>query len=148
VRSKYFEIHELVPRGLHERYTEKAWKFVDVRLIEIIDNLKEHFNLGSMTINNYYWDGSREWSGIRTPDSPYYKVGSQHSYGKALDIVWSDYTTKEVRDYVLESLDKFPHIKGLEIADWLHIDLRNEDSIVIFDANNRVYSIEEALQHN
>ena len=27
------------------------------------------------------------------------------------------------------------------------IDVRNEDNIVIFDAHNKTYSIEEALQH-
>jgi len=146
--SKHFAVHELVPKKMYDKYGEKAWRYVDIRLIETVDKLKEHFDEGSMTINNYYWGGSREWSGIRTPESKYYSYGSQHSYANALDIVFSEYTTKEVRDYVLNNLDEFPYIKGLEVASWVHIDVRNEDNIVIFDANNKVYSIEEALQHN
>ena len=145
--SKHFKVHELVPKKLYEKYGEKAWRYVDVRLIETIDKLKEHFNLGTMTINNYYWGGDREWSGIRTPDSPYYNVGSQHSYGNAVDVVCSEYTAKEVRDYILNNLGKFPHIRGLEIASWVHVDMRNEYNIVIFDAHNKIYSIEEALQY-
>lgn len=147
MKSEHFKVHELVPRKMYERYGEKAWRYVDVRLIETIDKLKEVFSEGSMTVNNYYWGGKREWSGVRTPDSPYYSVGSQHSFGNALDIVWNRYTTKEVRDYILNNPSEFPHIKGLEIADWLHIDVRNEDDIVIFDADNNVYTREEALQH-
>ena len=144
--SKHFKIHELVPKKLYEKYGEKAWRYVDVRLIETIDRLKEKFSDGSMTINNYYWKGDRQWSGIRTGDSKYYSVGSQHSYGNAFDIVWSKYSSKEVRDYVLSNLELFPYVKGLEVASWLHIDVRNEDSIVIFDAKNNVYTVEEALQ--
>jgi len=144
--SKYFSVHELVPKSMYEKYGEKAWRYVDPRLIEVIDTLKEVFNEGTMTINNYYWGGDRKWSGIRTPDSKYYSVGSQHSYGNAVDIVWSAYSTKEVRDYVLNNLGEFPEVKGIEIASWLHIDVRNSDRVVIFDADNKVYSLVDALQ--
>jgi len=133
MKSKYFKIHELVPKAMYEKYGEKAWRYVDVRLIETIDKLKEHFNLGTMTINNYYWGGNREWSGIRTPDSPNYSYGSQHSFANAFDIVFSDYSAEEVRNYILENLDEFEYIKGMELqVSWLHIDVRNEDKIVLF----------------
>ncbi len=133
MKSKYFKIHELVPKKMFEEYGESAWKYVDPRLIESIDKLKEHFNLGTMTINNYFWGGNREWSGIRTPDSPYYSYGSQHSYGNAFDIVFSNYTTEEARNYIIDNPDKFPYIKGMELGvDWLHIDVRNEDKLITF----------------
>ena len=133
MKSKHFKIHELVPKKMYEKYGEKAWRYVDVRLIESIDKLKEHFNLGTMTINNYFWGGSREWSGIRTPDSPYYSYGSQHSFANALDIVFSDYSAKEVRNYIINNPHEFPHIKGIELKiSWVHLDVRNEDEIVLF----------------
>jgi hypothetical protein len=133
MRSKYFKIHELVPKKLYQRYGEKAWRYVDVRLIESIDKLKEHFNLGTMTINNYFWGGSREWSGIRTPDSKWYSYGSQHSYANAFDIIFSDYTAEEVRNYIINNPHEFPHIKGLELGvSWVHLDVRNEDNIILF----------------
>lgn len=133
--SKYFKIHELVPRKMYEEYGEKAWRYVDVRLIDTIDILKEHFNLGTMTINNYYWDGSREWSGIRTPESPNYGYGSQHSYANAFDIVFSDYTAEEVRNYIINTPHIFKYIKGLELGvSWVHLDIRNEDMITLFRA--------------
>ena len=133
MKSKHFKIHELVPKKMYEKYGEKAWRYVDVRLIESIDKLKEHFNLGTMTINNYFWGGSREWSGIRTPDSNYYSYGSQHSYANALDIVFSEYSAEEVRNYIIYNPHEFPYIKGLELGvSWVHLDVRNEDEIVFF----------------
>ena len=135
MRSKYFAVHELVPRKMYEKYGKNSWRYVDVRLIESIDKLKEIFNLGTMTINNYVWGGKREWSGIRTPESPYYRYGSQHSYANAIDAVFSDYSAEEVRNYIINNQQEFPYIKGMELGvKWLHIDLRNEDEIVLFRA--------------
>lgn len=134
MKSKYFKIHELVPEHIYEAYKEKGWKFIDSRLIETIDSLKGYFNLGTMTINNYYWNGDRKWSGLRMPSSPYYSETSQHSFGRAVDIVFSDYTAEEARNYIINNQDKFQYIKGLELdVSWLHIDIRNEDNIVLFN---------------
>jgi len=133
--SKYFKIHELVPRKMYEKYGEAAWRYVDPRLIETIDLLKEHFNLGTMTINNYYWGGNREWSGIRTPESTNYSYGSQHSFANAFDMVFSDYTAEEVRNYIINNPNIFIYIKGLELGvSWVHLDVRNEDKLVLFEA--------------
>jgi len=134
MKSKYFKVHELVPKHLYEKYGEKAWKFIDNRLIAEIDKLKEHFNLGTATINNYYWNGDRHWSGLRTPESPYYSETSQHSFGRAVDMVFSDYTAEEVRNYIVNNSYEFPYIKGLELGvSWVHLDVRNEDHLITFN---------------
>ena len=134
MKSKYFKIHELLPQHIYQEYKDKGWKFIDARIIESIDTLKEHFNLGTMTINNYYWGGDRKWSGLRTPKSPYYSETSQHSFGRAVDIIFSEYTAEEARNYIINNPDKFPHIKGIELGvSWLHIDTRNEDKLVLFN---------------
>ena len=134
MKSKHFAIHELVPPHIFEKFGEKAWKFIDSRLIESIDALKEHFNLGTMTINNYYWGGDRKWSGLRTPQSPYYSETSQHSLGNAIDAVFSHYSAKDVRNYIIDNQHKFPHIKGVELdVGWVHVDVRNEDHIQLFN---------------
>ncbi len=86
-----------------------------------------------MTINNYHWNGDRQWSGLRTHASMYYSETSQHSFGRAIDAVFSDYTAEEVRLYIRNNLGFFPYIKGIEDdVKWLHIDVRNEDSLVTF----------------
>ena len=133
MKSKYFKIFELVPEHIYKKYGEGAWKFIDPRLIEMIDLIKEHFNKGTMTINNYYWKGNRYWSGLRTPESPYYRETSQHSFGRAIDAVFSAYNTNEVREFIKNNIDHFKYIKGIEDnVSWLHIDVRNEDNLKVF----------------
>ena len=133
MKSKHFEIHELVPQYIYNKYGEKAWRFIDPRLIETIDTIKEVFPLGKATINNYVWGGNRNWSGLRTPRSDYYSETSMHSQGKAVDIVFTEYNVEHVRKYIIKNPDIFPYIKGLEMdIHWLHLDTRNEDTLVCF----------------
>ena len=133
MESKYFEIHELVPKHIFDKYGEKAWRFVDASLINTIDSLKTHFKNGTITINNYYWGGDRHWSGLRTPASPYYSETSMHSFGKAVDIIFSEYDVDEVRKYIINKPYFFPFVKGIELdVTWLHIDVRNVDNLVKF----------------
>ena len=131
--SKYFKIHELVPPALYKKRGEKAWLLIDSRLIEMIDKIKEKFPKGSMSINDYHWRGKRLWSGIRTSDSPYYSNSSLHSYGKAIDAVFSEYNVEEIRQYIIDNPDEFPYIKGIETnISWLHIDVRNSEEVMLF----------------
>ena len=95
------------------------------------------FPEGTIIINNWLWDGDREWSGLRTPKSSYYSTYSQHTYGRAFDLVFSDYTAEEVREYILANQILFPHINRLEDdVSWLHFDLANtgEEEIQTFKA--------------
>ena len=131
--SKYFEIHELVPPHLFEKRGEGCWRFIDERLIATIDTLKEHFSSGTMTINNYKWGGDRVASGLRTPISQYYSETSMHSFGRAVDCIFSNYTAEEVRRYISQHPSFFPYAKGLEdTVPWLHVDVRNEDELKLF----------------
>ena len=133
MKSKYFKAHELVPEHIYNERGLKSWELLDPRLIETIDALKEQFNVGTMTINNYFWNGDRHWSGLRTPGSKYYSETSQHSFGRAIDAVFSDYTAEEVRLYVIDNPKQFPHIKGIELGiDWFHCDLRNSNERKMF----------------
>lgn len=134
MKSKYFKIHELVPEHIFIKYGESAWRFIDSRLIESIDTIKERFPNGTITINNYKWKGNRKWSGLRTPDSPYYSETSIHSLGGAIDAIFSAYNIETIRQDIRRNPKVYPHIKGIEDGvSWLHIDTRNEDKLVIFN---------------
>ena len=136
MRSTYFQIHELVPQALFETVHEDIlWCMIDDKLIDTIDAIKKKFPLGSMTINNYYWGGDRGWSGVRTKESPWYSDKSQHTRGKAIDAIFSQYTTEEVRSYILANPEEFPHVKGVELGvSWLHIDVRDREDVLTFTA--------------
>ena len=126
VKSKHFKIEELVsPTIVKLVHEDVLWGLLDDRLIQTIDKIKEKFSNGSMSINNYLWSGDRSQSGLRTKDSKYYSEGSQHSIGKAIDCVFSQYNVNEVRNYILTNPDEFPFIGGVELGvSWLHIDVR------------------------
>lgn len=134
MKSKYFKITELVDKETYSIRGELAWELIDNHLIITIDKLKEKFSKGTITINSWMWNGDREWSGLRTTKSPDYSKYSQHTFGRAIDCIFSDYTTKEVREYIINNKEEFPFVKGIEIASWLHIDVRNtiDEEVKIF----------------
>ena len=138
MKSQKFKIQELVPLKVYNLLHEDAlWRIFDDKLLMSIDTIKEKFPKGSISINTWYWNGDRNQSGLRTKDSKYFSKGSQHSIGNAVDMVFSAYKTEDVRNYILEHQDEFPHITRIEKAGWLHVDIRPTDSdkIVMFDTN-------------
>jgi len=133
MKSKSFKIHEFVPKHIYEKFGEKAWRFIDAGLIHTFDTIKKRFPKGSITINNYFWGGKREWSGLRTPVSPYYSETSIHTFGGAGDAVFSAYDTEEIRQDIINNPELYPYVKGIEMGiSWLHVDTRNEDELQLF----------------
>ena len=135
MKSKYFIIEELVDRETFKKRGQKAWELIDPILIKMIDSIKEEFPKGTITINNWKWGGDREWSGLRTIKSSYYSSYSMHTFGKAVDMIFSDYTAEEVRNIIKTKKTSFDMIKGLESGiSWLHIDIRNREEMLVFTA--------------
>lgn len=132
IKAKYFKIEELVDKKTFNIRGERAWQLIDDRLIYSIDSLREKF--GPITINNWNSGGDREWSGLRTVDSPYYSRYSQHTFGRAADLLFSNADVEEVRKYILANKDLFPYITGVELGtSWLHIDIRNATQYYTFN---------------
>ena len=132
-RCEHFKIHELVPPKVFQDRGERAWQLLDTRLLITLDKLRNRF--GPMTINNYYWGKDREWSGLRTPDSPYYSAYSQHTFGRAADCLFRDKMTEAVRGEILANPDDpdFMLIGSIELGvSWLHFDTRNCDRIMTY----------------
>ena len=132
-QCKHFAIHELIPPHLFEKFRERGWRFLDERLCKTLDDLRGMF--GHMTVNDYYWGGKREWSGFRTPDSPYYSVGSGHSIGASADCLFRGHSADEVRRKIFESPDlkEFRYITELELGiSWFHFSVRNSKRITTY----------------
>ena len=127
----YFKTYEFVDRETYERWGEKSIWFIDNRIVTLMNKLREEFGV-PITINNWYWGGDREWSGLRTPRSPYYSTYSQHSFGRAIDFLVKGKTADEVRDLIEEWYNLghlgFEYNITMEYGDritWVHIDIRN-----------------------
>lgn len=134
MKSKYFKPYELVSKEDYENMTEdKIFEIFDDSIIKAIDTLKEYFPKGSIYINNWYWGMERNWSGLRTPKSPNYSLTSMHPYGKAVDMIFTSYSSEEVRKFIIDNPELFPGIKGIELGiSWVHIDSRSRKSIIKF----------------
>lgn len=130
---KHFALHELVPPHVYKERGQKGWELLDDRALRTLDALRDRF--GVITINNYEWGGERKWSGLRTPESPYYSPYSQHTFGRAFDCVFHEITAEEVRQTILKDKNAFPEITAIELdVSWLHCDFRNTTKIKVFRA--------------
>jgi hypothetical protein len=80
-----------------------------------------------MTINDWFWGGAFEDSGLRTSDSEYYSPTSQHSLGRAADIKFKNHTAAQAIKYIKNNHHKYPYLTFLELdtKSWVHIDVRN-----------------------
>jgi len=135
MKSRYFRIEELVDKATYSARGDRAWELLNPNLILFIDLIKEKFPEGTITINNWLWGGDRQWSGLRTPNSPWYSTYSQHSFGNAVDMLLSAYPSEEVRKYIHSNLHEFPMLKGLEKdVTWVHADVRNRIDLLEFSA--------------
>ena len=122
-------LDEYIPRQLYEKYKGREGeliKLLDKRLVESDQKLRDLF--GPVTINNWWLGGSRNWSGVRTSDSPYYSPTSQHTHGKASDKLFSRHSAKEVQEYIQKNYRELG-ITGLELGvTWVHTDTRESQN--------------------
>ena len=135
IRANHFTIQELVPRHVYEDRGDKAWELLDDRAIITLDALRERY--GPMIVNNWHMVNKpswalkeRQWAGLRTPQSPWGTQYSQHQHGRAFDVLFRDYLSKDVRGEILANPSIFPYIGSLELGvSWFHFDVRNCDRI-------------------
>ena len=132
-KCRYFEIQELVPIEVYRNRGERAWQLLQTVALIALDKLRDRY--GPITVNNWYWHGPREWSGLRTTDSPYYSPYSQHTFGRAFDCIFERVTAEEVRRGILDNPNDnaFASITAIELGvSWLHFDTRNVERIYTF----------------
>ena len=151
---KYFSVKELVPPSVYAARGEKAIELFNPYLLETIDLLRDLF--GQVIINTWFSKnliekyGYRSQSGIRSFEFYLDSAGgdfgeglrlyngsfSQHKYGNAVDCIFVDVDVEEVRQFILNNLNLFSYIKGLELGTpWLHIDTRNREDLITFGSN-------------
>lgn len=128
---KHFAPHEFVPPKIFHKRGDKSLQLMDDRILITADALRDRY--GRIVINNWYWGGDRQWSGLRTSDSPYGSELSQHRFGRALDMIMPDADVDEVSQDIMNDPELFPYITSMELGtSWLHIDCRNCNRILTF----------------
>jgi len=126
--SNNFNIEEFVDKDTYNKFKWDSIWFIDHRLIKIAQTLRNQF--GSITINNWSSGGNRNWSGLRTKKSSYYTPYSQHSFGRAMDMIFNDFTADEIREEIKNNEEYWfgLGIRAIEKnVNWVHIDVRHTD---------------------
>ena len=117
-------LDEYIPKGLYQQYESKPHiliGLIDKRLIDADQKLRNVF--GSVIINNWWNGGDRNWSGIRTSDSSFYSLTSQHTYGRASDKLFNS-PAEEVREYIKQNWISLGITCIEENVSWVHSDVR------------------------
>lgn len=136
-RCKFFSIQELVHPNIHAKWGDRAWEFLDPRVLQSADQLREYF--GPITINDWHVGGEHVDSGLREFLSTTGAAFSQHKFGRALDLKFKNTTPIGVASVITAQPSRFPFITTLEDVSktitWLHIDVRNHDKQGIWIVN-------------
>lgn len=135
---KHFDIKELVPPDIFQNRGEQSIQLIDERVLITLDKLRETF--GSCTVNDWPFSTDCHYtqSGLRTPDSDVYSPTSQHTFGRAMDCKFKEYTGQEIRNHVIENRALFPYITFIEDdVSWFHFDVRNCERITLWSPNTK-----------
>lgn len=132
MKSPYFSLKELVCKHVYERYGERAAMFLDDKLIETLNMIREQILCAPMTVNNWHAGGNFTQRGLRCNICELVKnktdAGrlylSAHMLGKAVDCTVDGMTAEEARRLIIEKQELLPYPIRLEDGvSWLHIDL-------------------------
>ena len=137
--TKNFYLDEFLPRHVYES-NSLSWAVkmsrIDERVVLGCQLLRDRF--GALVVNNWYSGGLRNWSGLRTLESPFYSQYSAHTDGRAADFVSPTVPAEEIREDIKRNYEHYrQYITRIEDFDgmgWVHIDCAYTgiDKLVIF----------------
>lgn len=128
-KPKHFILEEFIPIEVYNAYLDRAWEFLDENLLVVADLLRRRY--GKTIINDWKWGGDYHESGLRTPDCSHWRIHSQHSYGRAIDVKFDSVESEDVIEDIISqanhSRDYFKCMIGcIEVGTptWVHVDVR------------------------
>lgn len=132
MESKFFSVKELVCKHVYDRYGDRAAMFLDDKLIETINTVREKILRAPMTVNNWHLGGSFTQRGLRCNICALVKsktdIGrlylSAHCLGKAVDCNVEGMTAEEARRLIIGHSERLPWpIRLEEGVSWVHLDV-------------------------
>lgn len=133
MKSKHFEIRQLVPPEVFTSRGESAWELIDQRLIFTLDDLWTE--IGEFVVNDWHVGGQYKESGLRDADTGTGAKYSQHKFGRACDCKFKTVKPIDAYQYVMANHEKFPYLSTVEDIEstptWLHVDVRNHNDKVV-----------------
>jgi hypothetical protein len=126
--SRNFVLQEFVPPSIWRKNKEKSIRFIDPRIIDIAQAVRELFD-EPIVINGRFMGKTYKDSGYRTPQCGTGAYYSQHKFGRAVDLKFKscpDYN--EVMKVIRANFAMLSKV-GLTTMEtgtdgWLHLDCR------------------------
>jgi len=118
-------LDEYIPKELYLKYQKNPLilaGLIDRQMVRADQLLRNQF--GPVTINNWWNDGDRQWSGLRTIDSPDFSETSQHTFGRASDKIFKDVIVWEVCKYIKKNWRVLGITCIEQNVSWVHSDVR------------------------
>ena len=138
--SKDFSLAEFVPPVIYEKYVDKSLWFIDPKIVQIAQFIRDRFGK-PMTTNNYLTGGSYQYSAFRDSACTIGATNSQHRHGRAIDFRIKGITPQEVREDIIRNYGLY-RPTGLttieaDTATWIHVDCRytNQETLLIVPFN-------------
>jgi len=157
--KEYFDLEELICPHVSARFGEKAWQFLDTRLLETLYVIRKSIDK-PIYVNDWAMSGTLSQRGLRcnicylvkskTIEDQVYM--SAHNQGEAVDFHVKGMTANEVRLWIVKNQVLLPHPIRLEVnfnphglsesairqkiatdkMNWVHLDLRGEGQKITF----------------
>jgi hypothetical protein len=123
-KPKNFILEELVSKDIFNRYGERAWQFLDERMLMNIQAIRDHYGV-SVTVNNWKWGGRFSFRGYDAFEFRKTYI-SQHHAGRAIDFDVKAKTAEQVRNDIVSGTIKLPHpnVWLEDNVNWVHMDVR------------------------
>lgn len=126
---KYFKPYEIVSKTVYTIYRDESIKFMDNRLLETLDVIREILGV-PLVINDWYWGGKNQQRGLRENTCQIVKSKgntlylSSHCAGRAFDAVSAKMSAENMRKKIVDNAYKLPYPIRMESnVTWLHVDL-------------------------
>lgn len=140
---KYFKPYEIVSKTVYTIYRDESIKFMDNRLLETLDVIREILGV-PLVINDWYWGGKNQQRGLRENTCQIVKSKgttlylSSHCFGRAFDAVSAKMSAENMRKKIVDNAYKLPYPIRMESnVTWLHVDLNmlsNAPKITFFNS--------------
>lgn len=129
-RPQYFQLYELVCPEVYNKFGDRAWGFLDEKLLVTLDWIRRTLDR-KITVNNWYNGGRFDERGLRCiqckmvhdkcMQGQVYVSG--HILGRAADFDVDGLEAGEVRVWLAANKDKLPYNIRLENhVSWVHLD--------------------------
>ena len=134
-RPKNFILEELVSKEIFEKYGERAWQFLDERMLMNLQAIRDHYGV-SVTANSWKWGGQFSFRGFDAYEFRKNYV-SQHHAGRAVDFDVKGKTAEEVRNDIVSGTIKLPHpnVWLEDNVNWVHMDVRYSNVRGVYQFN-------------